>query len=172
MAITLGSSTISGLTSGGLPSGSVTNSNIATSTITGDKLATNAKVYYTVSARNSNMSLGGDSGWNDYISFTFSSTYGGNIMVVNTNSMGWESGACYAFGRFILDGSKIGVNFLVGRQTNYNSAACGSGCWYGNVAAGTHTILLQYRNTSATWQSNMWSYDETCVNCLALAYYP
>jgi hypothetical protein len=172
MPITLGSNTISGLTAGGLPAGSVTNSNIASSTIAGDRLATNAKIYYTVAARNSNQQLGGDSGWNDYLSVSFTSTYGGHFMVFTTWGNSWESGPVQGFCRFLLNGSKIGVNFLVARQTNNNSAASGQGLWSGSVGAGTHTIMLQTRNLSGTWQTNYWGYDETSVTTLAVGYYP
>lgn len=172
MPITLGTNTISGLSVGGLPAGSVTNSNIASGTIAGDRLATNAKIYYNVAHRNSNASYGGDSGWNDFMSLTFSSTYGGHFLVFITMSAQYESGPVQAFGRFLLNGSKIGVNFNIGRQTNNNSSMPGQGLWSGNVGAGTHTIMFQVRNLAGTWQTNIWGRDETAAHNLVVGYYP
>jgi hypothetical protein len=173
MPITLGSNTITGVSAGGYDSGVFTSGNFASATINRDKLASNALVQYVVGQRNSDISLGGDSGWNDYFSFTFSVSYSCRIMVLGFWGCSWESGPGQTYERFLINGSKIGWNTCIGRQTTANTAAGASSHAYGDVAAGTHTVMMQVRNVAggSTWRSVNWTADGESAATMAVACY-
>jgi hypothetical protein len=173
MPITLGSNTITGVSAGGYDSGIFTASNFASATISKDKLASSSVVQYLGGYRNSNASYGGDSGWNDFFSFTFSVTYACRIMVLGFWGCSWESGASQDYERFLIDGNKIGWNSCIGRQTTANTCAGGSSHAYADVSAGTHTLLMQVRNSvgGTTWQTNYWTVDGEGATTMVIAYY-
>jgi hypothetical protein len=173
MPITLSNTSISGIGVGGLGSEVVTSALIATNTINRDRFAANAIPTYLVVQRSSAQSLGGDSGWNNHLTLTFSTTFSTRCLFTYYTSNGWESGACFGYARFILNGSKIGQNFMVGKQTANNGAGAGCGVWFADVGAGTHTITAQHRNTGggSTWQSPFFSADGEAGNTLGVWYY-
>jgi hypothetical protein len=171
MPITLGNNTITGVSAGGYDSGIVTSANFASATLNRDRLASNALVQYVVGQRNSNLSTGGDSGWFDYFSFTFSVSYSCRIMVLGFWPCTWESGPGRVFQRFLVNGSKIGWNTCIGSQCTANTCAGASSHAYTDVGAGTHTILMQCRNLSGTWQSINWTADGESASTMAVACY-
>jgi hypothetical protein len=173
MAITLGSNTITGVSAGGYGSGVFTGTNIASGTINKDRLASSATVQYAAGYRNSNGSYGGDSGWNDFFSFTFSNSYACRVLILGFWSCSWESGPAQGYQRFLIDGNKYGWNSCVMRQTTANTGAGGSGHAYADIGAGTHTIMMQVRQPvgGATWQTNYWTADGEGAHTMVIASY-
>ena len=173
MPITLGNTTIAGIAQGGLPNGVVLNATFSSGTIARDRLANSAVINYTATSRNSTQSLAGDSGWNTHISFTFSTSFAGRILLIATIPISFESGPVQGFARFVVNGSKVGSNWCAGRQTTANTCTAGSSTWFADVPAGTNTVTLQIRNVvgGSTWQTPSFSADETSMNVLAIGHY-
>lgn len=172
MPITLSNTTISGLTAGGIDSGVITSASIEGSTIAFDRFADSAKATYLVGSRSSAQGQGGDVGWTDHLSFTFSVSFSTRVMFLWQVSNGYESGQTRGFHRFILDGSKIGYNACTGCIAANNGAGAGSNAWYADIGAGTHTILIQQAHSGGgTWYSPYWTVDGEGANTLGVFYY-
>jgi len=163
MAIQLLDTTITGIGSGGLPS----------SVITSTSLSSSGRMAFHSAARTTNHSLGGDSGWQDHLSTTFTAGVASRAIFWFGGGCTYESGAVQGFYRFVLNGSKIGYNWCGGRQSNNNGGSGSGGCYFADVAAGTHTILVQARNSvgGTTWQINYWSVDGYTSSLLGVFYY-
>lgn len=141
--------------------------------ISSTKLASSGRMTVATAARTSAHGLGGDSGWVDHLSVTFTVGVASRIMMVFCESCTYESGAVTAFGRFLVDGNKVGYNFMLGKQSTANSGAAGSGLWYADVSAGSHTVMVQVRNSAGgtTWYTPYWSVDGEVANTLGVWYY-
>lgn len=162
MPIQLLDTTITGLASGGLPSGVITSSTLSSS----------GKLTCASAARTSQHTLNGDSGWQEHLSVSFTCGVACRILMMATPSIGYEGGSVQGFFRFILDGNKVGYNFCAGKQSDGNSAGAGSGSYWADVSAGSHTVTIQARNaTSGTWITPYWSVDSGVANTLAVLYY-
>ena len=88
-------------------------------------------------------------------------------------SCGYEAGAVQGFFRFLLDGSKVGYNWCGGRQSDNNGSSAGGGCYYADISAGSHTVMVQARNSvgGTTWQINYWNLDGYAASMLGVMYY-
>ena len=162
MPITIQDTSITGLGAGGLPSSVITSSNYASS----------GRLAITTAIRNSAQSLGGDSGWQDHLSTSFTAGVACRAMFFLMEGVTWESGNVRGFMRFVLDGSVIGHAWCAGKQSGNNNGHAGNGLWYADVSAGSHTILVQARNVpGSTWQTPYWSVDGEGVTMLTVLYY-
>lgn len=152
---------------------SVANSNLNDGIVTSAKLAGSGRMTIATAARTSSHGLGGDSGWVDHLSVSFTTGVACRIAMVFCESCTYESGAVTGFGRFLVDGSKVGYNFMLGKQSTANSGAAGSGLWYADVSAGSHTVMVQVRNSAGgtTWYTPYWSVDGEVANTLGVWYY-
>lgn len=146
---------------------------IPANSVSSSSLTSTGRITYLVAERNTQQSLGGDSGWVDHVSVTFTVGVASRIMFWMCTSVGYESGAVQGFMRFILDGNQVGSNFCAGRQAASNQAASGSATWYADVSAGSHTLKVQARNSigGTTWITPYWSVDGQSVNTLGVMYY-
>jgi hypothetical protein len=146
---------------------------ISAGSITADLLSNTGKIAVAVAARTSPQSLSGDSGWVDHVSVTFTTSVACRILIIFCESCTFESGAVEGFGRFLFDGTKIGYNFCLGKQSTANSGAAGSATWAHDVSAGTHTVKVQVRNSigGTTWQTPYWSVEGEVANTLSVTYY-
>lgn len=164
MPITInGSGTIAGLQAGGLPDG----------TINSVDLSSTGRLSFISVGRTSQQSLAGDSGWVDHLSTSITCGVASRIWMFFGASFSYENGAVQGFGRFVVDGTAIGYNWCMGKQTTANAGGSGSGCWYADVAAGSHTITVQCRNSqgASTWITPYWSVDGNTANTLGVLYY-
>ena len=153
---------------------SVTTSQISDGAVTAAKLGSNAVFFTQFSARTSQHTLSGDSGWQDHITMTFTTNRACSCLFVYSSSSSYESGAVQGFARLMLDGTMIGYNSAVAKQSTANSAGAGTCIWdKQSVSAGTHTITVQLRNTvgGTTWISPYWSADGQTANTLGVLYY-
>lgn len=132
-------------------------------------------VYFTQCAgRTSQHSLSGDSGWVDHLSMDFTVGKTCNAMFMYSNSSSYESGPVQGFARLILDGTMIGYNSCVAKQSTANAAGPGTVFWdKQNISAGSHTVKVQIRNTQSgtTWITPYWSADGQTANTLCALYY-
>jgi hypothetical protein len=160
MSIQLLDTTITGLGAGGLPAGTVTSSSLAAS----------GRLTCASAARTSGQTLNGDSGWQDHLSVSFTCGVACRILMILTTSIGYESNT-QGFFRFLVDGSKVGYNFQAGMQSDRNSAGAGSGSYWADVSAGSHTVMVQARNVVGTWITPYYSVDSGVANTLAVLYY-
>lgn len=146
---------------------------IPANSVSSSSLTSTGRITYLVAERNTQQSLGGDSGWVDHVSVTFTVGVASRIMFWMCTSVGYESGAVQGFMRFILDGNQVGSNFCAGRQAASNQAGSGSATWYADVSAGSHTLKVQARNSigGTTWITPYWSVDGQSVNTLGVMYY-
>jgi len=163
MAISILNTNITGLAAGGLPSSIITSGNLASS----------GRLTMDCTYRNSAQSLGGDSGWVDHLSMTFTAGVSQRCMVMFFVSMGYESGAVRGFFRILMDGSQIGYWWTGGRQHEANCAGATPGWWHADVGSGGHTVKIQARNSigGSTWQTPYWSADGEGSNTLGVLYY-
>ena len=163
MPIQLLDTSITGLGSGGLPAGIITASN----------LASTGRLTMDCTYRNSSHGLGGDSGWQDHLSMSFTAGVAQRCMVMFFVSIGYEAGAVRGFFRILMDGSMIGYHWAGGRQHAANCSAAGSGWWYADVSAGSHTIMIQARNSigGTTWYTPYWNDAGEGSNTLGVLYY-
>ena len=152
---------------------SVNGSFIDNDSVSASKLTSTGRFAVATGARNSGQSLGGDSGWNDHMSTTFTCGVACRIFIVVQVSSGYESGAVQGFMRILVDGSKVGYNWCAGKQNTANAANAGSGLWYADVGAGSHTVMIQARNSAggSTWITPYWSVDGEGANTLGVLYY-
>ena len=174
MPITInGSGTIAGLQAGGLPDNSILTADIADANITSTKLSSTGRLSFISVGRTAQHSLAGDSGWVDHLSTSITCGVACRIWMFFGASYSYESGAVQGFGRFVVDGTAIGYNWCMGKQSTANAAGSGSGCWYADVTAGAHTILVQIRNSqgASTWISPYYSVDGNTANTLGVLYY-
>lgn len=152
---------------------SVNGSFIDNGSISSAKLTSTGRFDVAVGARNGGQSLGGDSGWNDHMSTTFTCGVACRIFIVVTISSGFESGPAQGFFRILVDGNKVGYSWMGGKQSTANSAGSGSGLWYADVSAGSHTVMVQARNIAggSTWTTPYWQVDGEGANTLGVLYY-
>jgi hypothetical protein len=147
---------------------------ISDGAVTAAKLGSNAVFFTQMTARTSQHSMSGDSGWQDHLTLTFTNNRTCNCMFYYVSSSAYESGPAQGFARFILNGSMIGYNSCVAKQTTANAAGGGSLIWdRQNLPAGTHTITVQLRNTvgGSTWITPYWGADSQTANLLGAIYY-
>ena len=108
----------------------------------------------------SDRSLGGDSGWIDHLTVTFTSTQTNIIHMYANMSQSYESGPANMFLRFVLDGTAYEPGVLSAFQLSINRAHGGHASDFAvaNIAAGSHTVTLQTRNTAggSTMILNYW----------------
>jgi hypothetical protein len=151
----------------------VNGSFIDNGSITSPKLASSGRFSVATAARNSGQSLGGDSGWNDHLSVSFTCGVACRIMIIMQVSSGYESGAVQGFMRILVDGSKVGYNWCAGKQNTANAANAGSGLWHADVSAGSHTVMIQARNIAggSTWITPYFNADGEGANTLGVFYY-
>jgi hypothetical protein len=132
-------------------------------------------VFFTQSAhRTSQQSLVGDSGWQDHLSMDFTVGRTCNAMFLYSSSSSFESGPAQGFARLILDGTMIGFNSCVAKQSTANAAGSGTVFWdRQNISVGSHTIKIQVRNTQggSTWITPYWSADSQTANTLTALFY-
>lgn len=126
---------------------SVNGSFIDNASISSAKLTSTGRFDVATGVRNSGQSLSGDSGWNDHMSTTFTCGVACRIFIVVQVSSGYESGAVQGFMRILVDGNKVGYSWCAGKQNTANAANAGSGLWFADVSAGSHTVMIQARNT-------------------------
>lgn len=153
---------------------SVSASNISDGAVTAAKLGSNAVFLTQFSARTSQHSLGGDSGWVDHLSMDFTVNRTCSCLFIYSSSSSFESGVVQGFARLILDGTMIGYNSAVAKQSTANAAGSGTCIWdKQGVTAGTHTIKVQLRNTAggSSWITPYWSADGQTANTLGVVYY-
>lgn len=149
-------------------------STISDGAVTAAKLGGNALFLTQFNVRTSQHSLGGDSGWVDHLSMTFTTNRVCNCIFFYSSSASFESGPVQGFARLILDGSQIGYNSAVAKQSTANAAGAGTCMWdRQNVSAGSHTITVQLRNVSggSTWITPYWSADSNTGNTIGVLYY-
>jgi hypothetical protein len=172
MPITLSNTSISGIGSGGLGSGVITGTTVASGTINKDRLAGSAIANYLVGSRSSAQGMGGDVGWTDHLSFTFSTSFATRVLFLWCVSNGYEASETRGYHRFILNGSKIGYDAYTGSWAANNSAGAGSSSAVADVGAGTHTILIQQaKGGGGTWYSPYHTADGEGANTLGVFYY-
>lgn len=161
------------VTAAKIADGNVTTSKIADGNVTSQKLSGTGRFSVAVGVRNGGQGLGGDSGWVDHMSTSFTCGVAQRIMIVVHVGCGYESGAVQGFMRILVDGGKVGYNWMAGKQSTANSAAAGSACWYADVGAGTHTVMVQARNIAggSTWYTPYWQADGEGANTLGVMYY-
>lgn len=152
---------------------SVNGSYIDNDSVSSVKLTNTGRYAVATGARTSGHSLGGDSGWVDHMSTTFTCGVACRIFIVVQVSSGYESGAVQGFMRILVDGSKVGYNWCAGKQSTANAAASGSGLWFADVSAGSHTVMIQARNSAGgtTWITPYWSVDGEAANTFGVLYY-
>jgi len=152
---------------------SVNGSFIDNDSVSAVKLTSTGRYAVATGFRNSGQSLGGDSGWNDHMSTTFTCGVACRIFIVVQVSSGYESGPALGFMRILVDGNKVGYNWCAGKQNTSNAANAGSGLWFADVSAGSHTVMIQARNTAggSTWITPYWSVDGEGANTLGVLYY-
>jgi len=157
-----------------LASATITTAKISDGAITAAKLSGNALFLTQFNVRTSQHSLGGDSGWVDHLSMTFTTNRVCNCLFIYSSSSSYESGTVQGFARLILDGTQIGYNSAVAKQSASNSAGSGTCIWdKQNVSAGSHTITVQIRNTQggSTWITPYWTADSNTGNTIGVLYY-
>jgi hypothetical protein len=161
------------ITAAKIADGNVTTSKIADGNVTSQKLSGTGRFTVATGVRTSGQSLGGDSGWNDHMSASFTCGVAQRIMIVATIGASYESGPVQGFMRILVDGGKVGYQWCAGKQSTANSAGSGSGCWYADVGAGAHTVMVQARNSAggSTWITPYWSVDGEGANTLGVMYY-
>jgi hypothetical protein len=153
--------------------GSVNGSYIDNDSVSSTKLTSTGRFNVALGVRNGGQSLSGDSGWNDHMSTTFTCGVACRIFIIVQISSGYESGPAQGFFRILVDGNKVGYSWMGGKQSTANSAGAGSGLWYADVSAGSHTVMVQARNTAggSTWITPYWQVDGEGANTLGVLYY-
>jgi len=150
----------------------VSASQINNGTVVLSKLGSNALFQTQFNGRTSQHTLVGDSGWVDHLSITFTTTAVCNCFFIYSSSSSYESGTVQGFARLLLDGTMLGYNSAVAKQSTANSAGAGTCVWDRiGVSIGTHTIKVQLRNTSGTWITPYWNVDGQTANSLGVIYY-
>lgn len=152
---------------------SVDGSFIDNGSISSTKLTSTGRFDVAVGVRNGGQSLGGDSGWNDHMSTSFTCGVACRILIIVQISSGFESGPAQGFFRILVDGSKVGYSWMGGKQSTANSAGSGSSLWTADVGAGSHTVMIQARNIAggSTWITPYWQVDGEGANTLGVLYY-
>lgn len=167
-----------------IASNAVVAAKIANNAVTTDKLNSEAVTLAKLNssglfmtqfaARTSSQSLVGDSGWVDHLSMTFTVGKACNALFLYSSASSFESGPVQGFARIILDGTMLGVNSCVAKQSTANAAGSGT-VFYDKqgISAGTHTVLIQVRNTQggSTWQTPFYSTDGNTGNILGALFY-
>lgn len=114
-----------------------------------------------------NRSLGGDSGWVDHLSVTFTVTESCAIRCIATFGPSYESGPVTGQARFILDNTTTSPECHVAKQLSINKATGPHGMTSGfnAVNPGSHTVKLQVRNYtgSTTWILNYWGDSDRLI---------
>jgi hypothetical protein len=164
---------ISQIITNSIAENAVATAKLADSSVTSAKLATSAKFTALVAYQNSGQSYAGDSGWVDHLSLTFTTSVACRVMVWGMVSSSYESGVVQGFMKLLMDGSQIGYIWCAGKQSTANSAGSGSSCAYADVAAGSHTVKIQARNSagSSTWITPYFQVDGQGANSLGVMYY-
>ena len=163
-----------GLDSADINTGAVIESKIASDAVSLAKLNYSGLFMTQFSARQTAHSLAGDSGWQDHLSMTFTVGKQCNALFIYSNSSSFESGPVQGFARILLDGTMIGYNSCVAKQSTANAAGSGTVFWdRQNISAGSHTVKVQLRNTqsSSTWVTPYFSIDDQTANSLGALFY-
>ncbi len=172
------------VTEGKIASNAVIAAKIANNAVTTDKLNSEAVTLAKLNSsglfmtqfaeRSAQQSLVGDSGWQDHLSMTFTVGKTCNVLFLYSSSSSFESGPVQGFARLVLDGTMIGRNSCVAKQSTANAAGSGTVMWdKQGVAAGTHTIKIQVRNTQggSTWITPYYDADSQTSNMLGAIFY-
>jgi hypothetical protein len=164
----------SAITSALIANSAIASAAIASEAVTLPKLARSGLFLTTFASRTSNHTLTGDSGWVDHISTEITVGKQCSLLAIYSSASSFESGAVEGFARLLVNGTMIGYNSCVAKQSTANAAGSGTVFWdVQNLAAGTHTIKVQVRNSKAgtTWTTPYWSVDGQTANTLGLLYY-
>lgn len=164
----------SAITTAKIAEGAVVTADLADSAVTLAKLGYTGLFFTQFAERGSQQSLVNDSGWVDHISNTFTIGKQCNVLFLYSSSSSFESGPVQGFARLVLNGTVIGRNSCVAKQSTANSAGAGTVFWdRQGLAAGTHTVTVQVRNTQSgsTWITPYWSVDGATSNTLGVIYY-
>lgn len=157
-----------------IANGSLVTAKLADSAVTLPKLAYGGLFFTQFATRTSEHALIGDSGWVDHLSMSFTVGKQCNALFLYSSSSSFESGPVQGFARLILDGTMIGYNSCVAKQSTANAAGAGTVQWdRQSLAAGSHTIKVQLRNTQATstWRTPYWNIDGQTANTLGALFY-
>lgn len=157
-----------------IANGALLTDKFADNAVTLSKIATGGLFFTQFATRTSEQALVGDSGWVDHLSMTFTVGKQCSCLFLYSSSSSFESGPVQGFARLILDGSMIGYNSCVAKQSTANAAGAGTVQWdRQNIGAGSHTIKVQLRNTqgSSTWRTPYWNVDGQTANTLGALFY-
>lgn len=159
----------------GIADSAVTAAKVADGAINNAKLGSSGRFTTQFNARSSTHSLGGDSGWVDHLSMSFTTSQIGPLLVLYHSSSSYESGAVEGFARLLVDGNVIGYPSCVAKQSTANSAGSGSLSWdIQTLSAGSHTVKVQLRNTNSgtIWQTPYWGNGTVgASNILGIVHY-
>jgi glucose dehydrogenase len=138
------------------------------------QIARNGLFFTSFAARTSQQSLVGDSGWVDHLTSNVTVAKQCSLLIIYSSSSSFESGPVQGFARLLVDGTMVGFNSCVAKQSTANAAGSGTVFWdVQNIAAGAHTIKVQVRNTQggSTWVTPYFDADGQTANTLGLIFY-
>lgn len=116
-------------------------------------------------SRSDDVGFGGNTGWVNYLSVSFTTTRTDVIMCTAHWSASYESSAIQPYARIVLsDGTTSPASLKLAVQFDINRAIAGHGFqWSVQRPAGSYTATLQVGNFDggSTWITNYWGGADT-----------